>query len=57
MKLFTLMFLIMFTLKLSGVITISWFWVTMPLWIIVPIWLVLILVGGALASSMRGNKW
>ena len=27
-----IMFLILFTLKLCGVITISWWWVTVPLW-------------------------
>ena len=27
------MFLIMFTLKLCGVIALSWWWVTAPLWV------------------------
>lgn len=28
----TIMFLIMFGLKLAGIITFSWWWVTAPLW-------------------------
>lgn len=29
----SLLFLILFTLKLVGTLTISWFWVLSPLWI------------------------
>lgn len=40
--LFTIMFLIFLTLKLCGVITWSWLWVTAPIW--APILLVLAIV-------------
>lgn len=52
-SLLSLMFLVMFTLKLAGVVTFSWWWVTAPLWAIPAVlWgsVVLMFVIAAIAS-------
>lgn len=40
------LFLVFLTLKLTGYITWSWWWVTAPLWIPVSILLVIALIAG-----------
>jgi hypothetical protein len=51
--LFGLMFLVFMTLKLTGHITWSWWWVTAPLWggVILWIFVILIIMGILLISK------
>lgn len=50
-----LLFLIFLTLKLCGVITWSWWWVTAPLWI--PFALVLIILFGLILGALLSEAW
>lgn len=47
---FGLMFLIFMTLKLTGFINWSWWWVTMPLWGGFALIFILILIAGIIKS-------
>jgi hypothetical protein len=47
---FGLLFLIFLTLKLTGFIAWSWWWISAPLWAPFTIAIVLILIGAVIAS-------
>ena len=51
--LFTILFLIFMTLKLCGVITWSWIWVTAPIWAPVLIVLVIFAIVGLVVLTKK----
>lgn len=53
LSLFTLVFIILFILKLCGVLTCSWWIVTMPLWIVPAI--TFSIIGVALGVALIGG--
>ena len=55
----TMMFIVFLTLKLTGNIDWSWWWVTSPLWLPIAILFTVVLVlfvAGVIAVYSRGNK-
>lgn len=52
-----LLTIVFITLKLTGVITWSWWWVLAPLWAPVAVALIILLiVGGIIANNVRRGK-
>jgi len=49
----SVLLLILITLKLCGLITISWWWVAAPVWIPLSIALIFLLAAGVLAMVKR----
>lgn len=45
LNVFTLLFLIMFVLKVLGYLKVSWWIVWSPIWVAVPIALILLIIG------------
>lgn len=51
----TLLFVVFLTLKLTGVIDWSWWWVTAPIWIPLAIVLIILIVVGIGYLVMKGK--
>lgn len=49
----TVVFIVFLILKLVGVISWSWWWVTSPLWICAGLWVIVLLMGALTVLATR----